>query len=125
VYKRNWRDREPILAHGTPALDWLMMVRRSDAARIPDDPDGAPMDRVRFFTRCTIEPGVSRDDHQHADQEQLYYIISGRGWMSVDGERQPVRDGDLVYVPRLAMHNIGNDGQETLELLLLGVQLDR
>ena len=82
------------------------------------------MERTRFFTRCTIAPGVSRDDHRHADQEQLYYIISGRGWMTVDGERQPVRDGDLVYVPRQAVHNIGNDGEATLELLLLGVTLD-
>jgi len=122
--KRNWRDREPILAHGTPAKDWLMMVRQVDAHRLPDDPGAAPMERVRFFTRCTIEPGVSRDDHRHADQEQLYYIISGRGWMTVDGEKQPVRDGDLVYIPRHAVHNIGNDGDETLEMLLIGVMLD-
>ena len=99
MYQRIWRDREPIEAHGTPALDRLMMVRQVDAHRLPNDPEAAPMERTRFFTRCTIAPGVSRDDHRHADQEQLYYIISGRGWMTVDGERQPVRDGDLVYVP--------------------------
>ena len=124
MIKRNWRDRQPILAHGTPAKDWLMMVRKVDAHRLPDDPDAGQMERVRFFTRCTIEPGVSRDDHKHADQEQLYYIIAGRGWMMVDGEKQPVRDGDLVYIPRHAMHNIGNDGDQTLELLLIGVMLD-
>ena len=124
MYKRNWRNREPIKAHGTPALDWLMMVRQVDAHRLPDDPEAAPMERTRFFTRCTIEPGVSRDDHQHADQEQLYYIIAGRGWMTVDGEKQPVRDGDLVYIPRHAVHNIGNDGDQTLEMLLIGVMLD-
>ena len=35
-----------------------------------------------------------------------------------------VRDGDLVYIPRHAVHNIGNDGDETLEMLLIGVMLD-
>jgi quercetin dioxygenase-like cupin family protein len=125
MYKRNWRDREPIRAHGTPALDWLMMVRKVDAHRLPDDPEAAPMERVRFFTRCTIEPGVSRDDHKHADQEQLYYIIGGTGWMTVDGEKQSVRDGDLVYIPRHAVHNIGNDGDVPLEMLLIGVMLDQ
>ena len=124
MYKRNWRDRQPILAHGTPALDWLMMVRQVDRHRLPDDPDAACMRRTRFFTRCVIEPGVSRDDHKHADQEQLYYIISGTGWMEVDGERQAVRDGDLVYIPPQAVHNIGNDGRQPLEMLLLGVHLD-
>ena len=67
---------------------------------------------------------MSRDDHKHADQEQLYYIISGTGWMEVDGERQAVRDGDLVYIPPQAVHNIGNDGRQPLEMLLLGIHLD-
>jgi len=35
----------------------------------------------------------------HPEGEGVYYFLEGRGWMIVDEERFPVREGAIVIVP--------------------------
>jgi quercetin dioxygenase-like cupin family protein len=51
--------------------------------------------------------------HFHAP-EQCYYIVEGKGLMTVGGERREVSAGDAIYVPSNAVHGIRNIGNDTL-----------
>jgi mannose-6-phosphate isomerase-like protein (cupin superfamily) len=52
--------------------------------------------------------------HTHADSEQVYVIVRGRGVMQVGDETQDVGEGSLVFIPPRAEHAIRNDGDEPL-----------
>src|ERR1700759_1022187 len=43
-----------------------------------------------------IEPGASVGEHVHMRTEQIYYIVSGRAVVTMDGEEIDARPGDLV-----------------------------
>lgn len=59
-------------------------------------------------------PGSEQQVHTHADSEQVYVIVQGRGVMRVGDERQPVEKGDLVFIPPGSGHAIHNNGDQPL-----------
>jgi mannose-6-phosphate isomerase-like protein (cupin superfamily) len=64
----------------------------------------------------TIPPGgeIGQEVHPHTDQ--ILTFLSGSGEALVDGETQPVAQGDLVVVPAGAEHNFRNTGGDPLVL---------
>ena len=52
-------------------------------------------------------------------KEQLYYIISGKGKMKLDGKIYEVRPGDSVHIPPKVKHQLINDDDEWVEYILV------
>lgn len=52
------------------------------------------------------EPGQGTREHFHRDQEELYYIIEGRGSITIGGETSQVEAGDLIFSPADTPHSI-------------------
>jgi len=75
-------------------------------------------------TQCSLAeemlpPGCTVTPHYHRDIEEIYYLVSGRGLMTVGDEIQEVNAGDAVYVPRGHRHTLQNTGTETIKLILV------
>jgi len=66
----------------------------------------------------TLPPGCAVTPHHHREIEEIYYIVSGRGLMSVGDETQEVEAGDAVYVPRGHRHTLKNTGNQPITLLV-------
>lgn len=75
---------------------------------------------ITYVSRAKLQPGLSYETHSHADHEEVYYIIGGRGRIKIDDEVARFRDGDAIYIPRRASHTITNDGEEMVEFLAFG-----
>ncbi|MGW1199322.1 cupin domain-containing protein [Streptomyces sp. NPDC002536] len=58
----------------------------------------------------TLLPGASIGEHLHARTEEIYYIVTGRAVMHINGERLEVGEGDLITTPIGARHTIANAG---------------
>ena len=65
---------------------------------------------LQFINKGTMSLGLyvlaaGADDMQspHAEDE-IYYVVSGRGSIVVDGERRPVRPGSIVFVAKEVDH---------------------
>ena len=60
-------------------------------------------------TYCVVKPGESTDPHAHHEGES-FYIVSGRGRMSIAGEpTREVASGDVALIPSFARHGIHNE----------------
>lgn len=56
--------------------------------------------------------------------EEAFYIVSGRGYFEVEGERYDVEAGDWIFVPMRAKHGSLNTGDEPLRMVFAkGVRL--
>jgi mannose-6-phosphate isomerase-like protein (cupin superfamily) len=54
-------------------------------------------------------PGETDQElHSHEEAEQVYIVVSGRGTMTVAGDKQEITQGDLVLVPPATDHSIAN-----------------
>jgi mannose-6-phosphate isomerase-like protein (cupin superfamily) len=53
-------------------------------------------------------PGSQQPLHSHAESEQVYVIVRGRGTMIVGDESREVGPGDTILIPPGARHAIRN-----------------
>jgi mannose-6-phosphate isomerase-like protein (cupin superfamily) len=63
-----------------------------------------------------VPVGSEQPLHAHGP-EQCYYIIKGRGLMTIEEETREVSAGNVVYIPSNKLHGIMNTGNEVLEYL--------
>ena len=76
------------------------------------------------ITQCSLAeevlpPGCSVTPHHHREIEEIYYIVEGRGLMTVGNEVREVVAGDAVYVPRGHRHTLENNGTDWIKLILV------
>jgi mannose-6-phosphate isomerase-like protein (cupin superfamily) len=81
-------------------------------------PDKQPVDLRYSFAHAIIPPGHTSLPHALKTSE-IYYILSGRGTMTIDGETQPLESGDLVYIPPHAQQFAHNPGLEPLTFICI------
>lgn len=65
---------------------------------------------TEFLKQPAMSAGIYRlptggtDPQQPHTEDELYYVVSGRGMILVAGESRPVSAGSMVYVPRGVEH---------------------
>ena len=58
------------------------------------------------------------DEQTPHKQDELYYVLEGAGTVTVSGVEQPLKSGDLLFVPRCAEHRFTDFEEEGLHLLV-------
>ena len=64
-----------------------------------------------------IPIGVEVVPHHHI-MEEVYHVISGSGLMMVEDVKQQIKAGDTVVIKPHQWHNILNNGQQSLMLVV-------
>ena len=77
--------------------------------------DGADNFSMRIFE---IAPGGHTQKHAH-DWEQEMFVHSGEGEVFGNGRWNPVKPGDVVFVPNNEDHQARNSGTQPLVLVCL------
>ena len=67
------------------------------------------------FSHAIIYPHSRTDYHKH-DRPELILIVSGRGISVCDGVQTPVQPDVALWVRPGEMHQLINDGEESLKL---------
>ena len=73
--------------------------------------------RTRLFARLRVTPGSSIGYHEHHDEEEIFFILSGRGSVNDNGTAREVGPGDAVLTASGTGHAIAAVGSEPLELM--------
>ncbi len=79
----------------------------------------------RLFGRLTIKPGCGIGYHVHEGDAELFYILSGTGTYSDNGEIKTVSAGQVTVTPSGTGHSIKNESCEDLVLIALIVYSDK
>ena len=72
---------------------------------------------LRLFSRITLPAGASIGYHVHEQEEEFYYILSGRGEMDDNGTPVTLQAGDATVTRSGQGHALRNTGSEPLEVL--------
>ena len=97
---------KPVQMDGVKGVQMAVMVGRED---------GAPNFALRQFI---VEPGGNSPRHSH-DYEHEVYIVEGSGTVLLNGKENPIKGGDVVYVPADHEHQFkaGGGGMKFLCLV--------
>lgn len=68
--------------------------------------------------KLTLLPGRGMSDHSHEKRDEVWTVISGSGWATVDGNSQPVKAGDIIAMKAGSRHTVtaGEDGLQLIEV---------
>jgi unsaturated pyranuronate lyase len=72
-------------------------------------------------THVRIHPGATVPTHTHHDEDQVYFVATGTGYVVLDGVRTDVSAGDSVLIPLGTEHEITNTGSEPLDYVFFVV----
>jgi mannose-6-phosphate isomerase-like protein (cupin superfamily) len=78
---------------------------------------------LQFMNEGTMSLGLyvlaagSADTQSPHEEDEIYYVVSGRGSVVVAGEQRPVRAGSIVFVAKEVEHRFV-DIEEDLSLLV-------
>ena len=58
--------------------------------------------------------------HVHAGYDEVYYVLSGTGTITLDAKVKPLRPGSVVVIPAGIPHALEADVGEELEFVIFG-----
>lgn len=70
-------------------------------------------EHIEFFC-AEIHPGGEAEEDVHPSSEHGFFMISGVGKATVDGEEYIMEPGDCLYIPPGAKHGIKPIGGQTI-----------
>lgn len=118
---RNWRDQAPYVGH-ISALVWTLYQSHDKDETSP--PEVNRLHGINSFVKHGLQGHQHSDHHQHDNIEQLYFILRGRGQLTIGDDKVDVRDGTAVYMPVNVPHQAFNDGEGWMEHLIVSCPLD-
>ncbi|MEO0452840.1 MAG: cupin domain-containing protein [Verrucomicrobiota bacterium] len=69
------------------------------------------------LAEATVSPGQSTQPHYHPKSEEIYYILQGKGIMTIESEQREVLPGDAIAILPGKKHRIENHGTVLLVFL--------
>jgi len=105
---RNVNDREvqdtTYIAHGGAMAQMIL--------------DQRVLKEIGFLAIANLESGKTIESHRDP-MEEIYFVLSGEGEMSVDEETRHVRPGDATWIPAGSPHSLTNSSEENLLILVV------
>lgn len=65
----------------------------------------------------TLEPLGGQVPWHNQEQEEIYFIVEGRGEICLGEERQEIRTGQAVYIPSGVFHQLTNTGDHPMRMI--------
>ena len=71
--------------------------------------------------RVNLEPRKNMNYHMHEHRDENWVILSGNGFVVIDGKKRTVHPGDSIFIKRGAYHTVQADD----ELVIIEVQIGK
>ncbi|MEU5431989.1 cupin domain-containing protein [Streptomyces sp. NPDC020719] len=108
---------EPADVHGVHAAEglsrWTCLARRTGLHG-----------RWEAVEWAWLPPGGVSGEHRHSRTEELYFVLRGRGEITLDGRAHPVRPGTAVLTALGRRHALRNTGRRPLSWLVIEMPAD-
>ena len=81
---------------------------------------GQPIEAKGFaMGYVVLEPNGGQVPWHNQEQEEVYFVVEGRGEICVDTERRQIEAGQAVYLTPTKFHQLTNTGNEPLHMIYI------
>lgn len=70
------------------------------------------------FRQRALHPGATIGEHRN-DKDEIYYVLSGRGELTLDGQRRDVGPGDAILTRDGSTHALAQVGNDDLVIIVV------
>ena len=75
------------------------------------------------YGELTVAPSGTSAIVSYPDEEQMYFIVEGRGTVSYGAEKAAVKKDDFLYLPVGVRHSVANASDAPLRVMVMGYKV--
>ena len=68
---------------------------------------------------AVIQPGERTRLHRHAESDEIYYVLEGKGVLTLGEKLYSLKARSCVFLPAGSVHAVRCDGDEALRILCI------
>lgn len=68
-------------------------------------------------------PGQTTPDHKHSDIDEIFYVISGEGTITINNEGVLVKEKDIIFSPCGETHGFNNTSSNNWVVLQIKIDI--
>ncbi|WP_312441208.1 cupin domain-containing protein [Lacrimispora sp.] len=68
-------------------------------------------------------PGQTTPDHKHSDIDEVFYVISGEGTITINNEEILLKEKDIIFSPNGETHGFNNTSSDNWVVLQIKIDL--
>jgi len=95
-----------------PAIKKKVMLRLGDLPHLTN------------FSQARFAPGQVAAAHAHSNMCEVFFVESGSGCISINGQDYPLLPGVCIAVDAQEMHEVKNTGADELVLTYFGLRVE-
>jgi quercetin dioxygenase-like cupin family protein len=70
-------------------------------------------------------PGQTTPDHKHSDIDEVFYVISGEGTITINNEEILLKEKDIIFSPNGETHGFNNTSSDNWVVLQIKIDLSK
>jgi len=70
-------------------------------------------------------PGQTTPDHKHSDIDEVFYVISGEGTITINNEEVLVKEKDIIFSPNGETHGFNNTSSDNWVVLQIKIEITK
>lgn len=70
-------------------------------------------------------PGQTTPDHKHSDIDEVFYVISGEGTITINNEEVLVKEKDIIFSPNGETHGFNNTSSDNWVVLQIKIETSK
>lgn len=70
-------------------------------------------------------PGQTTPDHKHSDIDEVFYVISGEGTITINNEEVLVKEKDIIFSPNGETHGFNNTSSDNWIVLQIKIEITK
>jgi mannose-6-phosphate isomerase-like protein (cupin superfamily) len=78
---------------------------------------------VARFGVMSVDPGGRSALVNYPAEEQIYFVLEGKGSVSYEGSKTPIKKNDVMYFAPGKKHGVANASQEPLRVVVMGYKI--
>ena len=80
---------------------------------------------LAFFHHSNLEKGATIGRHPQGNSDEIYYLLKGKGEITVDGETVELGPGDICLTQAGSYHSFKNIGDEDIDFIVVAASTEK
>jgi mannose-6-phosphate isomerase-like protein (cupin superfamily) len=87
------------------------------------DSDAHIVNSVARYGEVTVDPKGGCKEISYPNEEQIYFILEGKGLLNYGAEKSSVQKDEFMYIPPGVKHRLSNPSDRRCRLIIMGFKI--
>ena len=106
-----------VIVYSDQIAGWVSPPPHARSLKVLLSPDSHPVTQGLGMGMVILPSGQTSSVHSHQTEQEVWFVISGRGRVRIGGEEAVIRPDTVVVAPPGVPHQLINDGDDELKAI--------